>query len=171
MSNAARKSEKRGKMIRKLTKSGPKLDAESLARDRNGLGLTLPADYIAWLLQNNGGTPTPRSFRACDEDGSIRVTLEHFYPFDPADTGAGFGEHVQGFYRHFVSELKLPPHLIPIARDNTQTGVLLLDTSTERGAISLWEILDEAYEYDRRDGRVYPLFGSFTELIEAIGNK
>ena len=156
-------------MIQSLTNSGPSLTLEMLSRDRNGMELTLPPAYANWLLKHNGGEPSPNTVQVKVWGENRVIEVHHFLSFEPAGD-AGLGDTLQRWRHHMIGEMEVPPNLLVIAKDSDGGhAFFLLDTSDERGPISLWYIYSGGYEEDSHANKIHPIFDSFSDFIDAIG--
>ncbi|MGV3606802.1 MAG: SMI1/KNR4 family protein [Planctomycetaceae bacterium] len=137
---------------------GPKLAPADLTAFEHETGLTLPADYKAWLLQHNGGFPeTPIGFR----QGEKVIKLICFHDLLPTND-----EGLRSSYRRVVIEGYVPGYL-PIALPSGDGDHLYLacTTGVRQGLFTSKEIFDD----DNPVGMtLFPLAGSFQEFWDLI---
>ena len=138
---------------------------EQFAKVETRLGSPLPADYRDFLLEHNGGDPTPSWFRyptagGKEADGSILG----FHSVDPRNQ---YGSELESWLG-VMQDNKLPQGYVPIGwaatTGNTQDQLLLTITGDTAGTVWLWRDFDKPF----RESRVHRLAGSFTELLERL---
>lgn len=141
-----------------FSRCGPKLVPADLTAFEHETGLTLPADYKAWLLRHNGGWPkTPIGFRQGDK--VIKLIL--FHKLLPTND-----EGLRSSYRRVVIEGFVPGYL-PIALPSGGGDHLYLSctTAVRQGLFTSKEIFDD----DNPVGMtLFPLADSFQEFWDLI---
>jgi hypothetical protein len=101
------------------------------------LGVALPADYRAFLLAHNGGSPEPAAFV---EPASLPAADSDFVGtfFSVCPAGGESVNDLVSLAGHLRSELWLPPHLLAVA-DTAGDALLLLEVAGPRaGAVLGW---------------------------------
>lgn len=123
----------------------------------------LPDDYRNFLLENNGGFPTPDCVRF-DESGQRTASdVFCFFAIDDKRAWASLEWH------HEAYSGRLPKNTLPIARDSCG-NLWLLDVSSDgAGSIFFWD--HGSFDtFDETDLRNWPRVAtSFTEFRDNLG--
>lgn len=150
-------------MYRKLKKTGPRITHDDLAALERQLDLPLPADYAAFMLRHNGGSPEPDTVPVEDwpqggPDADVRE-LYYFGP-NPAEDTSDLRWSIECYAG------RMPRGLLPIGGTSCGDQFCLWLTGKERGAVVLWD-----HEAEHRPPttanlhRIAPTFAAFLELL------
>jgi len=150
-------------MYRSMDEVGPPLSQDDIAALERQLKLSLPRDYVAFLLQYNGGSPMPDTVPVQDwPEGGPEADVRTIY---------GIGSSPQDDTEDLRWNLacyagRMPSGLVPIATTSCGDQFCLWLTGKERGAIVLWD-----HEAEHRPPttanlhRIAPTFAAFLELL------
>lgn len=125
------------------------------------LGITLPLEYRNFLLQHNGGHPTPNVFSiaACpiDDQGVLTQMLS-----------ISDGEETLLNYVDMYAD-RIPPNLLPIGFDPGSNLICISVSGADRGNVYFWAhdfeaSEDEGPNYDN----VYFVADNFDHLINNL---
>lgn len=145
-------------IVESISFSGATEDQLSALERR--IGATLPDDYRQFLIEHNGGRPSPREFVAVDGDEGSAV---HF--FFTLDSNAPFYQLTK---KLDVYRDRIPRKLLPIACDPFGNLVLLDLGARVRGSVYFWD-----HERENPDGEagwdnmalVASSFGNFISTL------
>lgn len=127
----------------------------------------LPDDYKNFLMQHNGGIPHPDEF--CYSENSQRqyATVHYFL----AVHDGSYDSIYYCIYMFKEREERVPPNLLPIARDPGGNLICISVSGEDGGKIYFWEHEEEAdlAKGEIADYRnVYFIANSFTDFIAEI---
>jgi len=105
----------------------PPIGAQAIDEFERYLGMSLPADYRRFLLEHNGGQPTPHSFLINDKQGSDIV--DFFLGLKAEKLAFSLEEYAKHRKDH------LPSNLISIARDPFRNVICLSLAGTDVGKV------------------------------------
>lgn len=129
----------------------PAITRLELQQFENKLGFVLPADYKAFLLENNGGIPESELFWS--EPRQQELEVSYFLGLDPTQTDA----NTEGFYDLNCAYEDLlfynlqQGFLLPIAPDSEGNDYCLSLREQDYGQIYLWDQEDLPCTYDEND--------------------
>jgi cell wall assembly regulator SMI1 len=130
-------------------KYGP-VTAQRLSKFERALGHTLPDDYRAFLLENNGGTPSPCDFTIGEGDISH---VNDMYGLHDGPTHARL-DHIRRVYRG-----RIPGHLLPIADDPGGNEICIGLSDSQRGRVYFW---------DHETGTMEEIAPSFRDFMDGL---
>lgn len=140
----------------------PPITEVDLAALEARIGVRLPDDYRRFLLEHNGGEPTPRCFRFADRtgphtDGAVRAF---------AGIGSGDSYDWDRLYRTFAAAGRVPPDVVPIAKDSFGNLVCIVVRGAHRGTVYFWdhELETDPASYENMD-RVADSFTAFLACL------
>ena len=144
-------------MVVRYTATGPRLAEADLAGVEAALGVSLPAEYRAFLLERNGGAPKPNVLSL---GGGDEASVEWFYSI-------GTKRPERDLVRmtaHFRDELGLPKRFLPVALAEPDDLLLLTVGGKSAGRVSLWSIIEEGFDASR----VRTVAKTFGDLLRAL---
>ena len=130
-------------MLREMRRQGRKLSIEDVKILENDLNVKLPESYIRFLLQYNGGRPTPDCYPIeGTEVGCIGNFggIHFFYWIDGPEDAT---EKIKRCYdiksSCEVYNRRMPPNLLPIACDDGDNQICLSLYGNDAGWIWYWD--------------------------------
>lgn len=127
------------------------------------IGFTLPEDYRSWILENNGGVPTPGGFEFNDLYGAKESVVQLFLPVGKEHT-----YNVLGQYELFTGEDRLPAEVVPIAFDPFGNMICLdLQDGEFKGTVLFWDHEMEHVE-SGLESNLFIVAESFSEFLQMI---
>jgi hypothetical protein len=105
----------------KITQRGPALAEADIAAVEQRLGVSFPADYRAFLLQVNGGTPRPGKW------------VSQFF-----SVGDGEPSFETAFHNLKVVEQRIPRRLIAVAENAGGDLYCISTEGSDRGTVYFW---------------------------------
>lgn len=150
-------------MYRELNDTGPHITRADLADLERQLGSPLPADYAAFMLRHNGGSPKPDTVPVQDwpqggPDADVRM-LYHLGP-DPVRDTYDIRWNIECYAG------RMPRGLLPIADTSCGDQFCLWLTGRERGAVVIWD--HEAEHRPATTANVHLVAPTFTALLELL---
>lgn len=143
----------------KITNSYGALDEQRLLTLEKKIGTSLPNDYREFLIQFNGGEPSPQGFWIIENyDG---FCVHEFF-------GLNDGPEWLSLDRINNSELGLPESLLPIADDGLGDYVCLKITGDDFGAIFFVDHDQHPYEDRESFDGIIKLRESFSEFVSSL---
>jgi hypothetical protein len=148
-------------MAVRIDNPGRRISERELKHFEARLGATLPEDYASFLLQFNGGEPTPKWFviRGSDEGSSVDLFFS---------LGGSSDVDLEQEIRIYKGETaRIPPQTIPVAQDPFGNLILVSLKGSDRGSVYFWDHEEEPdpnediVEYEN----VYLLANSFDEFL------
>lgn len=121
--------------IRSITDNGPALGVDDIRALEARLGTPLPTPYRDFLLQNNGGIPSPRYFGQWMLDRFYTVIAE---PESSKDL----------WYMIALRREDLPDGVIPVAGEESGDDICLALTGENRGKVYKWSLEGRAPAMD-----------------------
>lgn len=115
-------------------RSKKKINQTDVENLENKIGFKLPLDYVNFILENNGGTPT-KVFFDFIEDGSTSQSVVHLF----LPIGEQYKENVLNTYQFFLNENSLPKGIIPIGRDPYGNLICLSLLESQYNQIFFWD--------------------------------
>lgn len=136
----------------------PVFTKRRLQKFERDTGLTLPADYRAFLLKHNGGSPADSRFEVPDirED----ALLDYLYAIDGPD-----GVNLEDEYAQWRDEM--PAGFLPIGRDPGGAIVIMGTADEYAGRVFFWDHQHTSL-YSSRDVNTFPVAASFAEFAAAL---
>lgn len=131
----------------RMTEVGPTLTSGDVDALERRLACRLPEEYRTFLLENNGGIPSPDEF----EQSAVRcfLSVQASAPLD--DVEIMTREHRD----------RIPDRMIVIAKDDFGNLVLLSVSGNDLGAVNFWDHEQEHLG----DAAVSPVASSFKEFL------
>ena len=137
---------------------GPATEEQVRALEQE-LGTSLPSDYRSFLLEINGGIPSPENF-AIPELGE-KMTIETFFGLHDGPP------HVS--LRHFMTMWQvLLPDCLPIGYEQGGNPLCLKLRGDGTGEVRLWDIPVDKLMSKGTPTTFYRLAGSFREFFECL---
>jgi hypothetical protein len=141
---------------------GPKLSEYDISALEKRIGATLPEGYRRFLLEFNGGIPTPY-MQVVDveglEGGSTDVQV--FYGIDDASPSGSIEWHLNTLVE------RLPEGLVPIAGDSGGSDFCLSVREHDRGAVVFCDLQSVAFDYEH-DPEFYPVAPDFDTFLNKM---
>jgi hypothetical protein len=142
---AARRRKSKMNVI--ITTPGPKLQPGRLDALEGKLGLTLPLDFRKFLLNTNGGTPTPDHYRI---EGSLDTPFSDVQTIFGVDTVAEHDD-LELVYQDYLD--RVPHGFLPIGHSSTNDLLCLSLRTQDYGTVYFWDSwADGAPEPSKRSG-------------------
>lgn len=146
-------------MLRSLCNCGPKLCRADVVKAEKILGLRLPEAYVEFLLQHNGGVPSPGDFPITDMPQNPSGTIECFLSLGAVEE-----------YRSLIganADLRdrLPEGFVAVASTPSGSYLGIWCSGRQMGSVWLWDWYSKEAEPARR---VYYVSRSFDELLMSI---
>lgn len=138
----------------------PPIDAQVIDEFERYLGMPLPADYRRFLLEHNGGKPTPNVFLISAEKRSEDI-VDFFLGLKAARISFSLEEYASRRKDH------LPSNLISIARDPGHNAICLSLEGVDVGKVYFWDAdfgVVGAPDYSN----LYLLADSFDEFLSKL---
>lgn len=146
--------------IKKLPGIEKDLTEEELWQAENRIGVKLPDEYRQFLLRHNGGHPEPYglNFECEGEEPQLAAVAYFLAIYDGED---------ENFFDYFETyKDRIPPELIPIARDPGGSLVLLSVKDAHKGKVYFWQ---QDFEPDEPDySNICFVANSFDEFLNSL---
>ena len=143
--------------------AGRPLDAGDLDRCQRELGLDFPSAYREFLLDQNGGRPTPRCFLI---NHAVSPQIERFHSVDSTDPSTDVRHECE----RLRADFKMPPAYIPIARTVGDGGLLVSCAGNEIGRLYYWPRMEDGFRMnDPEFDTVTRLYFGIEELPDKLG--
>ena len=140
--------------------TGPPITIEDIAQLEKTLTVKLPGAYRDFLLQYNGGRPTPEDTFGVGNSGSLMSVFYAVKEDDPSHTIA---------HQRFVYEERIPSDLLPIAVDMGGSQVCMGIAPANYGQIFFWAIYDEPRPEDKdQHANIWKLADDFASFLETF---
>jgi len=120
--------------ITRFRNSGPPIEEKDIVELEHKLGVTLPADYRAFLLRTNGGRPTPEESFGDEEFGSM---MAMFYAAKHEDITVNIAQEQYAFNE------RIPEDLLPIGEDRGGSQICIGIGQGNFGKVYFWSMDDE----------------------------
>jgi hypothetical protein len=146
-----------------IEKTKDPVKAEDLARLVQVIGTALPEEYRSHILKHNGGTPKPSSFAYYTKQGHPKNSSVAWF-FNIGDAP------YENLFRHLETFAgRIPPNLLPIARDPGGGLILLGLRGPAHGKIFYWDQRNEVEEGSVPDmSNIYPVADSFERFLAGL---
>ncbi|MFS0765701.1 MULTISPECIES: SMI1/KNR4 family protein [Peribacillus] len=139
----------------KMISENPKISLQDIKQFEQEYDVTLPKQYVDFLLEYNGGYPQESSFKISDDEGESLVNK--FYGI--RDMKSNLGKVFE------VLEGEIPEDFISIANDPGGNEILLGVSGEYQGKVYFWfhdiELEDEM-------GNMFILADSFDEFLNNL---
>jgi SMI1 / KNR4 family (SUKH-1) len=141
---------------------GPRLSKEDLLGFQEQAGIRFPKEYQEFLLQHNGGRPSPSVF-AYSRDGNVDSGMvDWFLSIHNAEY-----DSLKDYNTTYKP--RLPGELIPIAHDPGGNLICLVWSGPLRYRIYFWDHDEEAEEGEPpTDRNLYFVADSLQEFLNAL---
>jgi hypothetical protein len=147
-------------MLTKMEESAPAVPKEHIDQLESEMGVVLPAAYKQFLLEHNGGRPTPNAFPIEGMENNPFGVIQVFF---------GLGDEIESCDLRWNREVfrdRLPPNLFPIACDDGSDLICLSLRGRDGGAILFWD--GQAEGSPPSCCNVYRIAASFSEFINGL---
>ena len=147
----------------KITNPGPPVSQEQISLLEKELAIELPESYRGFLLETNGGEPSPDEFIVPGWEGEASAVSSFFSISD--DKEAGLESEILSF------KARIPDSIIPIGTDPGGNLICIGIADTNRGKVYFWDHedeLDENGESKLDFSNTYLVAGSFDEFMENL---
>jgi hypothetical protein len=149
-------------MIENMLFEGDPLTPSRVAEVEARLGVSLPADYVRFLLSHNGGRPEPDDFPVSTTAGSL---VGNLYKITDASTRE---KRISDLvHQNLKKREKLPSGFLEIGYDMGGNG-LLLGVSGENAG-QLYFLDHEELEGQPLKERFWKIADSFAQFVESLG--
>lgn len=147
-------------MIRSFSECGPAIDVGDIRAVEQSLGISIPMNYLAFLLKHNGGRPTPNAFPIHGFENNPFGAIQVFLRVN------GDIESSNIEWTHQTMCNRLPANLLAIARTGSGDLICLSLFGDDADAVVFWDFYNEPAEpsYDN----VYRIADGFEEFLESI---
>jgi hypothetical protein len=132
------------------------LRAEDLQSFESRYGISLPKEYKQFLLQHNGGKPTPRRYKT--RDGRITSSWMWVYPLD---------EMIKDFETLCVGGM-IPRNLLPIGLDPRRNRICISLYGQDQGVVYHWDLDSEEGEVKPSYDHMHPIADSFSAFLDGL---
>ena len=147
----------------KIINPGPPVSQEEISLLEKELAIDLPESYTEFLLQTNGGEPSPDEFIVPRWEGEASA-VSFFFSIS-GDKGAGLKSEILSF------KARIPDSIIPIGTDPGGNLICIGIDDANRGKVYFWDHedeLDENGESKLDFSNTYLVAGSFDEFLENL---
>ena len=139
-------------------------DNESMKQAEQQMGIELPDDYRAFLLQTNGGTNVDYSMSFFVEELNDEIVVDVLYGIGLDNKNAD-----AVFYTDMFAEDLFPGSVL--IGDSIQNGFIVMACGGEDKGIYYW---DHSYTYEVSDDennmyRIADTFGDFLRMLDRAG--
>ncbi|QNK48657.1 SMI1/KNR4 family protein [Brevibacterium sp. PAMC23299] len=139
----------------KMSSKNPKISLQDIKQFEQEYDVTLPKQYVDFLLEYNGGYPQESNFRISDDEGESLVNK--FY---------GIGDMKSNLAKVFeILEGEIPEDFVSIANDPGGNEILLGVSGEYPGKVYFW-IHD--IEPEDEMGNMFILADSFAEFLNNL---
>ncbi|RFB12693.1 SMI1/KNR4 family protein [Bacillus sp. HNG] len=139
----------------KVISENPKISLQDIKQFEQEYDVTLPQQYIAFLLEYNGGYPHESSFQISDDEGESLINK--FY---------GLGQMKSNLGKVFeILEGEIPEGFISIANDPAGNEILLGVSEEFHGKVYFW--IHDIEPEDEMDN-MFILANSFDEFFSNL---
>ncbi|WP_244131918.1 SMI1/KNR4 family protein [Burkholderia plantarii] len=137
----------------------PKPDAGQISKFESSIGYSFPDDYRKFLIDHNGGKPSPNGV-SLPEIASLKGTaLSYLHGFNH-----GYSDYtLRGVWKKFSKELK--KNYIPIGGDPAGNYFLMDLSESGNGGIYFWN--RDVLEGDD-ESEIVKIAGSFSEFLNLL---
>lgn len=124
-------------------------------------GIKLPDDYKQFLLQHNGGRPSPKRF--VTRDKKVESMVAKFIPLaDIPDDN--LREEIEGI----TQARQIPANLIPIAIDPADNRVVLSVSGKDCGKVYYWSWDEEDEDHEPSYNYMRLIADSFNDFVKQM---
>jgi hypothetical protein len=137
---------------------------EAIAQFEARRGVLLPAEYKAFLLESNGGSPTPNVFLVPGWHGKGNSVM-YFYGIHEAEKVDRLDSACDTY------DERIPADLIPIAYDANGNAICIGWKGKRKGKIYFWDHedeLDENGDFVQDYRNVFLLADSLQEFLDSL---
>jgi hypothetical protein len=157
-------------MLKSMENQGRKLSLTDIQELETFLNIKLPESYVTFLLEYNGGRPTPRFYPIEGTEGVYigdSGGIHFFYWIDgPEDEEPHIKECYDIRENYQIFKGRIPYNLLPIADDEGDNQVCLSLYGQDAGWIWYW---DHEQEMEVPDySNCYKIAESFQEFIDGL---
>ncbi|MBN2572388.1 MAG: SMI1/KNR4 family protein [Ignavibacteriales bacterium] len=143
-----------------LENSQAKISMKEIEEFEKIVGQKLPDDYTAFLLENNGGKPTPRRYKT--KDNKIESSIMLFLPLADIESS-----NLMKNYIIFNKGNLIPKNLLPIGETPRKYQICISLSGKDIGAVYHWFFEDEEDTMPSYDN-MYLIANSFSEFINTL---
>ncbi|MBS0190196.1 MAG: SMI1/KNR4 family protein [Phycisphaerales bacterium] len=143
-----------------IINDGPRIDVKSVGEVFGRLGLKPPAQYVAFLLEHNGGVPCPSMFPIL---GFYRIRTSEIEYFLSINSFENYS-NIESVYRRLKQDL--PDGLIPIASASGGAKLVISCRQRDHGAIYYFEL--QEIDPDDLEAAIFPVALNFEQLLNSL---
>jgi uncharacterized protein (TIGR02996 family) len=146
--------------------TGPALTGADLDRIERQLGITIPMEYLAFLLNYNGGVPEPGQFLLEGDEPEEHREVQWLLRIGAEGPGSNLPlEQVVTNLRRADAPGPMPHDLLPIGEPATQDDVLFIGIAgNQQGRVYYFN--DYFFSYDAENQlEIAPSFGHFLAML------
>ena len=116
--------------------SKEQLTLEQINNVETRIGFTLPNDYKNFLLNHNGGIPTPNEFKFINTNNESSNSLEDFFHSIFEENGEG---NLERKYIYLTNSNRIIGNILPIASDPFGNFVCISLDGEDKGKVYFWD--------------------------------
>lgn len=131
----------------------PPITMANIATLESNIKMSLPEDYAAFLLRQNGG-------RCADRMEFMEIIVQQFYGINSPYAWGDLRSKVDVF----VGQHRMPSSCIPIACDPFGNQIVLACSGSQLGKVFSWDHEKEPQRY----GQMFLMASSFSEFLSGI---
>jgi hypothetical protein len=138
----------------------PSVSAAEIEQLARAHGISLPAEYLEFLVTSNGGKPVPSDFSFEARGELVEATVHYFLAIRDGTNGLAFyWENMRG---------RMPAELVPIASDPGGNLICLGVSGEVRGKVYFWDHELESDDEPPGWDNFSLIAGSFTEFLAGL---
>jgi len=124
-------------MVYIMRDAGPRVTSDDIRKLESKVGATLPGEYSAFLMRNNGGRPDPKFFPIQGFSNNPFGQVQDFFGIDDPVESC----RLDWKYRTFLG--RLPEGFFPIACEDGGSLICIALTGPNMGRIYYWDFYGE----------------------------
>jgi len=144
----------------KIVKSVSPLTVKDITNVENQLGISFPSDYRNFLLEFNGGKPTPNAFPLHNNPMDTHALLEWFYCISK-------GNPYDILRNMQIMKGRIPKNLITIGEDPGGNLICMSVDGDRTGNIFFWDHEGES-DQESSESNLYYVAENFDALLESL---
>ncbi len=146
-------------MLEKIENPGKKLKFNDIKNLEKQFNVILPEDYIEFLLQYNGGLPTPNAYYVEGHPEEI-LGIQVFF---------GIGREIESScldWNYKESRYSIPSELFPIGCSDTDDWICFSLQGESKGSVFFWDAMAESEKPSYSN--VYKIADSFSDFLNGL---